>query len=930
MTQQIYGTSTDAFKRGSIQPSFIHALRRYTPVLLAVTLSTLVFVVGCGAEFPSTASLTVTPVPSSREEPSNTKAEPVDQQQQAPAGSELSTTPIATVIANTSSEGSAQSLTPSVMRDDSALTSTPVGTGKPSKAASETVRPSPTPVGGEPLTRTPTASGTILTSSPRIENSDHPPFLGRKYQVGINRTLDIADVDGDGLADLITTNTFSSGSDIYALLNKGGRTFGEPIWNDIEDSFFSIAAADFNGDGLTDIAASHWDPNFVQVALSKGGGQFSVTERFAVGEHPNTIGVGDFDDDGNEDIIVPNFVSSDLSLLLGHGDGTFASERRISLTGHPTDLVVVDIDRNDTLDLIVSIKDATVIDGEVMWLGPDTSAVVLLGSGNGSFLESSRTRLPTFLQERMWLAHMDGDGQLDLVTLESGNLQVMMATPNGVFGPPKEVEFPTNLTYIHEFILNDRLTPELVVGAREVEKGDSEGTLTSIGFLRGDGRGGFSRFREMIAMNGYRSLTFGHLDGDGLPDLALGFQSGVVIYWGDESNGFKVNPSVDLGNVPDSLIVRDLDDDGLPDLAAVSGRLENKPSLSQGLFNVNLYKNDINVSFGIGGGDQLRKISMSLGVPDLDNPELQIGRLREIAAADMNRDGMLDIVVAGIGLASTSQYGVIGVILAKEAGIWDEPFFTAVGEGYRLSIDHISIGDLNTDGNLDVVVNTLETGGLIALMGNGDGSFKKARELDDWSSGKLHSLLDMNGDALLDLVLVDKWRTSGEIRLGNGDGSFRRGQVFEFDIGRRVVSPSELAVSDFNGDDTLDLGLAVGSSIVVIIGIGDGTFAMQKVTEPVGARVQGVRFDSSHVRGLVASDLNGDSLPDLVVANRGLNELSIYIGNGDGTFGHIGYFAAGGSPTEVLVEDVNVDGLKDLIVINDGADSVIIMLQQMP
>ena len=87
--------------------------------------------------------------------------------------------------------------------------------------------------------------------------------------------------------------------------------------------------------------------------------------------------------------------------------------------------------------------------------------------------------------------------------------------------------------------------------------------------------------------------------------------------------------------------------------------------------------------------------------------------------------------------------------------------------------------------------------------------------------------------------------------------------------------PDALVAGDFNGDGRTDLAVANSGSndVSVLLGNGDGTFQPQ-VTYAVG----------SGPDALVAGDFNGDGRTDLAVANSGSNDVSVLLGNGDGTF----------------------------------------------
>jgi hypothetical protein len=88
----------------------------------------------------------------------------------------------------------------------------------------------------------------------------------------------------------------------------------------------SVVAADFNGDGKTDLAVVGRNgsaPNLVTVYLGNGDGTFQPPNTFAVGQFVFAMTSADFNRDGKIDLITANVESKDISVLLGNGDGTF-------------------------------------------------------------------------------------------------------------------------------------------------------------------------------------------------------------------------------------------------------------------------------------------------------------------------------------------------------------------------------------------------------------------------------------------------------------------------------------------------------------------------------------------------------------------------------------------------------------------------------
>jgi Big-like domain-containing protein/VCBS repeat protein len=191
---------------------------------------------------------------------------------------------------------------------------------------------------------------------------------------------------------------------------------------------------------------------------------------------------------------------------------------------------------------------------------------------------------------------------------------------------------------------------------------------------------------------------------------------------------------------------------------------------------------------------------------------------------------------------------------------------------------------------------------------------------------------DLNGDGIPDLAVVNPCDSSYcgsgyasvAILIGNGDGSFQAPVVYA----TGTFEPMSLAVGDFNGDGAPDLAVAqCGSSVncgtgqvSVLLGNGDGTF-QSPVPYSTGN-------GSSYF--VATADFNGDGILDLAVANQtgGNSEIAILLGNGDGTFqAPVGYSTGAASAAYISVGDFNLDGAADLAVANTGTqDSVSILL----
>jgi len=243
----------------------------------------------------------------------------------------------------------------------------------------------------------------------------------------------------------------------------------------------------------------------------------------------------------------------------------------------------------------------------------------------------------------------------------------------------------------------------------------------------------------------------------------------------------------------------------------------------------------------------------------------------------------------------------------------------------------IALGDLNNDGNLDVVVGSAfgasDGNGLITiLLGNGDGTFKPPAEYETGYAPTAFALADVNGDGKLDVVALNSCRfplpgcpPSGtmQVFLGNGDGTF---QPPIYSGGGAAFS---VAVADFDGDGRSDLAATFETGCgyggfspcdygLIFKGNGDGTFGGGS-----GFFLTGNGSDL-----VVAADFNGDGKTDLALIESQHGNVDILLGNGDGTFLN-GIFLPWssfhtGRGRSLTAADINGDGHLDLAVTTDA------------
>ncbi|HJT76243.1 MAG TPA: VCBS repeat-containing protein, partial [Gemmataceae bacterium] len=623
------------------------------------------------------------------------------------------------------------------------------------------------------------------------------------------------------------------------------------------------------------------------------------------------------------DLVTANNASNYVTVLTGRGDGTFGAPVPFAVGPYPSGLVAGDFNGDGELDVATANA-----------LGQPVS--VGLGLGNGTFAQPDLVASPA--RSAPLVSDFDGDGRPDVAVLrQDGAILVRFADPGspGAFEPPVVVntgpgQAARELSLLTAFGKN----------YLEVLSADRD-TLSTYGYQPGHG---IALLASTSIPNGLAShIVTGDLNGDGNDAVVLTLPAtGQVMVETPQAYLTGLPPQlIDVGPGPSNAALVDTTGDGRLDIV-VTDQFSGDVRV---LYNDPAAPFSRQARFRAGTGlTGMALLGNSWEVHALDAPA-------DLVGGPFSGSGGADLVVVNRGANAVALLRNDG-----EGGFLNPESPPAFLTGDQPAA--VVAGRFTAGPDLDLAVLNKGSGDVTIFLGDGHGGFTRGATIPAGNDPTGLAVADLGGDGALDLLIGN---AQGDVLMldGNGDGTFRTYQRLDRHVGLAaadingdgqtefvfasqaldqvtvqydgpgetwqqgrqdgVLSPNQVGLTDLNGDGILDLVVANGggNDVLVYPGLGDGRFGSARRffvgTDPVS---------------VTAADLDGDGAPDLVVANKGSNDVSVLFGRGRGgawTLAPGPRLRAGVGPTATAVADLTGDGVPDILVANGGSDDVYLL-----
>jgi hypothetical protein len=644
-----------------------------------------------------------------------------------------------------------------------------------------------------------------------------------------------------------------------------------------------LAVGDLRGNGRLDIVTANNtsgsvnNSGSVSVLLGNGDGTFQPAVDFATGgTGTQFVALGHLGRGGSPlDVVTANRGSETVSVLLGNGDGTFgpAVQYGVGARERPIAVAVGDFTGDGIPDLVtVNVPQAH--DQGI------NSFSLLVGNPDGTF-QTAVTQPLGINNTPSSLAAGDftGNGILSIAVGTSGRVMVLLGNGNGTFQAP--VSYAADNSRVSSIVVSD------LAGTGKLDLATANPATDTVSVLLGNGNGTFGPATNYpVGGQGPQTVAVGRFRPGGPLDLVTDDvdSNSVSVLPGSGTGTFGTAAQYFAADFPSAVATGNFTGSGINDIAVT-----NNPQGSLGTGAVSVLLNRGNGTFAP------LPVQLSQGVEG-------------VATGDLRGIGVQDLVV-------TNEFaGTVSVFLGNGDGTFGAP------QTFPAGIDPLAVvvGDFTGDGRPDLVVS--EGGGSTSvdlLQGNGDGTFRAPHQIPVGATAPSIAAGHFHSPNILDLAATDFQNNRVNVILNNGGGNFRA--PVSYAVGQ---DPQSVAVGDFQGNGITDLVVANAgdNTVSVLLGKGNGKFQ-----PAVNYSISSDPTVANFPRFVTVGSLRSNGPLDIVTTNFGSSNVTVLLGNGDGTFGAPIHLNAGVGNDAAAIADFDNDGTPDILVTNSATDTVTLL-----